>query len=114
LSEQSVLSRSPAELTTIFYCLIWDSPNLEGQVPILISSRNRVAQLYPRTLISTELCFYPDQYVLVTRTQVKTLYKQQTSHTQNNTETNLDLRNATLRYGFYFQYRNSRTFPIEL
>jgi hypothetical protein len=24
---------SPAELTAIFYCLIWDSPNLEGQVP---------------------------------------------------------------------------------
>jgi hypothetical protein len=33
LSEQSLLGRSPAELTAIFYCLIWDSPTLEGQVP---------------------------------------------------------------------------------
>jgi hypothetical protein len=28
----------------------WDSPNLEDQVPVFISSRNRVAQLYPRAL----------------------------------------------------------------
>jgi hypothetical protein len=39
LPEQSLLSRSPAELTAIFYCLIWDSPNLEGQVPVFISPR---------------------------------------------------------------------------
>jgi hypothetical protein len=32
------------------YCLIWDSPNLEGQVPVFISPRDRVAQLYLRTL----------------------------------------------------------------
>jgi hypothetical protein len=50
LTEQSLLGRSPAELTTIFYCLVWDSPNLEGQVPLFISPRNRVAQLYPRAL----------------------------------------------------------------
>jgi hypothetical protein len=50
LPEQSLLGRSPAELTAIFYCLIWDSPNLEGQVPVFISPRNRVAQLYPRAL----------------------------------------------------------------
>jgi hypothetical protein len=35
--EQSLLGQSPAELTAIFYCLIWDSPNLEGQVPVFIS-----------------------------------------------------------------------------
>jgi hypothetical protein len=35
---------------TTSYCLIWDSPNLEGQVPIFISPRNRVVQLYPRAL----------------------------------------------------------------
>jgi hypothetical protein len=35
---------------TIFYCLIWDSPNVEVQVPIFISPRNRVAQSYPRAL----------------------------------------------------------------
>jgi hypothetical protein len=46
LPEQSLLGRSPAELTAIFYCLIWDSANLEGQVPIFISPRNREAQLY--------------------------------------------------------------------
>jgi hypothetical protein len=37
LPEQSLLSWSPAELTTIFFCLIWDSPNLEGQVPVFVS-----------------------------------------------------------------------------
>jgi hypothetical protein len=29
---------------------IWDSPNLEGQVPIFIFPRNRVAQFYPQAL----------------------------------------------------------------
>jgi hypothetical protein len=42
LSEQSLLDQSSAELTAIFYYLIWDSPNLEGQVPVFISLRNRV------------------------------------------------------------------------
>jgi hypothetical protein len=32
---------------TTFYCLIWDSCNLEGQVPVFIYPRKRVAQLYP-------------------------------------------------------------------
>jgi hypothetical protein len=45
LPEQSLLGRSSTELTAIFYCLIWDSPNLEGQVPVFISPRNRVPQL---------------------------------------------------------------------
>jgi hypothetical protein len=48
LPEQLLLGRSPAELTTIFYCLIWDSPNQKGQVSVFISPRNRVTQLYPR------------------------------------------------------------------
>jgi hypothetical protein len=47
LSQQSLSGASPAELSTMFYCLIWDFPNLEGQVPIFISPRNRVGQLYP-------------------------------------------------------------------
>jgi hypothetical protein len=34
LPEQSLLGRSPAELTAIFYCLIWDPTNLEGQDPL--------------------------------------------------------------------------------
>jgi hypothetical protein len=50
LPEQFLLGRSPAQLTTIFYCLIWDSPILEGQVPVFISPRNRVTQSYPRAL----------------------------------------------------------------
>jgi hypothetical protein len=29
---------------------IWDCPSLEGQVPIFISPKNRVAQLYPQAL----------------------------------------------------------------
>jgi hypothetical protein len=29
---------------------IWDSPNLEDQVPVFISPRNRVARLYPQAL----------------------------------------------------------------
>jgi hypothetical protein len=33
LPEQSLWGQSPADLTAIFYCLIWDSPNVEGQVP---------------------------------------------------------------------------------
>jgi hypothetical protein len=50
LPEQSLFGRSPAELTTIFYCLIWDYPNMECQVPVFVFPRNRVAQLYPRAL----------------------------------------------------------------
>jgi hypothetical protein len=37
LPEQSLVDRSPAELTALFYCLIWDSTNLEGQVPVFRS-----------------------------------------------------------------------------
>jgi hypothetical protein len=42
LPEQSLLGRNSVELTAIFYCLIWDSPNLEGQVSVFtrISPRN--------------------------------------------------------------------------
>jgi hypothetical protein len=31
----------------------------------------------------------------------------------NNPQTNMDFQNTTLGYGFHFQHRNSRTFPIE-
>jgi hypothetical protein len=52
LPEQSLWGPSSAKLTTIFYCLIRDSPNLEGQVPVFtcISPRNRMVQLYHRAL----------------------------------------------------------------
>jgi hypothetical protein len=61
LPEQSLLGRSPAELTAIFYCLISDSPNVQGQVPVFISPRNRVAQLYPRALGSLSVASYDSQ-----------------------------------------------------
>jgi hypothetical protein len=42
----AVILRSPAGLMTIFYCLRFKTPpNVEGQVPVCISPRNRVAQL---------------------------------------------------------------------
>jgi hypothetical protein len=47
---QSTNGPSLAEPVTILYCLILDSPNFEGQVPVFMSPRNRVAQLYPRAL----------------------------------------------------------------
>jgi hypothetical protein len=37
---------------------IRDSPNLEGQVPVFISPKNRVAQLYPQTLGSLFVASY--------------------------------------------------------
>jgi hypothetical protein len=37
---------------------IRDSPNLEGQVPVFISPRNRVAQLYPQALGSIFVASY--------------------------------------------------------
>jgi hypothetical protein len=59
LPEQSLSGRSPAEITAMFYCLIWDSPNLEGQVPV--SPKNRVAQVYPRALCSLFVASYDSQ-----------------------------------------------------
>jgi hypothetical protein len=47
LPEQSLLSQNPSELTALFDCLIWDSPNPEGQVPVFISPLNKMTQLYP-------------------------------------------------------------------
>jgi hypothetical protein len=61
LPEQSLLGRSPAELTAISYCLIWDSPNLEGRVPVFKSPRKRVAQIYPRALGSLSVASYDSQ-----------------------------------------------------
>jgi hypothetical protein len=54
LPEHSLLGRIPVELTTIFYC----------QVPVFISPRNRVAQLYPRALGSFFVASYDSQGLL--------------------------------------------------
>jgi hypothetical protein len=48
-----------------------------------------------------------------TRTQIKTLYKQQTPHLQNYTQTNVDLRNTTLGNHIHVQHRNTRMLPVE-
>jgi hypothetical protein len=62
LAAQSRSGLSPAGLKTIFYCPnFWDSPNLEGQVPVFISPRNKVAQIYPRALGSLSVASYDSQ-----------------------------------------------------
>jgi hypothetical protein len=61
MQEQLLSGPSPAELVTIFYCLMWDSPNLEGLVPVFISPGNRVAKLYPRALGSLFAASYDSQ-----------------------------------------------------
>jgi hypothetical protein len=40
---------------------IWDSPNLEGQVPVFISPRNRVAGYTPRHWVSLFVASYDSQ-----------------------------------------------------
>jgi hypothetical protein len=40
---------------------IRDSPNMEGQVPVFICPRNRVAQLYPQALGSIFIASYDSQ-----------------------------------------------------
>jgi hypothetical protein len=52
---------SRSEPVTVLYCLIRDSPNLEGQVPAFTSPRNKVAQLYPRALGSLYIVSYDSQ-----------------------------------------------------
>jgi hypothetical protein len=46
------LGPSPSGLMIIFYCLRFEIPpnNLEDQVPVFISPRNSVVQLYPQAL----------------------------------------------------------------
>jgi hypothetical protein len=61
---------------TIFYCLIWDCPNLEGEVPIFIAPRNRLAQLYPLALGSLFVASYVSQGYgggILTRLHTETL-----------------------------------------
>jgi hypothetical protein len=46
---------------TIFYCLISESPKLEDQIPVFITPRNRVAQLYPWAMGSLFVASYDSQ-----------------------------------------------------
>jgi hypothetical protein len=61
MPEQPLSGQSPAELATTSCCLIWDSTNLEGQVAVFMSPRNRVAQLYSRALGSLFVVHYDSQ-----------------------------------------------------
>jgi hypothetical protein len=54
-------SRGTHDHDHILLSQIRDSPNLEGQVPIFISSRNRVVQLYPQALGSLFVASYDSQ-----------------------------------------------------
>jgi hypothetical protein len=59
---------SPTGLMSIVYCLyFWDSPTQEGEVPVFISPRNRVAQLYPRAL-GLRHTLYPSTLSFLSRT----------------------------------------------
>jgi hypothetical protein len=58
---QSLNGPSHTEPVTILYCLIGDSPNLKGQVPVFIYPRNKVAQLYPRALGSLYVASYDNK-----------------------------------------------------
>jgi hypothetical protein len=59
---QSLSGLSLAGLNTLFHCSSFlDSPILEDQVPVFISLRNRVAQLYPQELGSLFIASYNSQ-----------------------------------------------------
>jgi hypothetical protein len=63
LPEQSLWGPSPAELRPYwpYCCLIRDFSNLEGQVPVFISPRNRLTQLYSRALGSLLVALKKEQ-----------------------------------------------------
>jgi hypothetical protein len=70
---QSFSDPTPTRLMTIFCCLRFHSSNLEGQVPVFISLRNRVARLYPQALGSLFVASYDSQgYGGSTRTRLNT------------------------------------------
>jgi hypothetical protein len=60
---RAVILRSKSRGTHdhILLSQIRDSPNLEDQVPVIISPRNRVAQLYPQALGSLFVASYDSQ-----------------------------------------------------
>jgi hypothetical protein len=60
-SEVTLGSESRVNRDHILLSQIRDSQNLEGQVPVFISPRNRVAQLYPQALDSLFVASYDSQ-----------------------------------------------------
>jgi hypothetical protein len=61
LASAVVLGPSSAGLMTIFYCLRLDSSKLEGQVPVFIPPKKRVAQLYTQVPGSLLVASYTSQ-----------------------------------------------------
>jgi hypothetical protein len=57
----AVILRSRGTHDHILLSQIRDSPNLEGQVPVFISLRNRVDRLYPQTLAPLFVASYDSQ-----------------------------------------------------
>jgi hypothetical protein len=54
-------SESRGTRERILLSQIWDSPNLDGQVPVFISHGSRVAQLYPQAMGSLLVASYDSQ-----------------------------------------------------
>jgi hypothetical protein len=54
---QSLNGPSHSEPVTILYSPIWDSPNLEGQVPVFISPQTGRPVTHPGTLLTTDPLF---------------------------------------------------------
>jgi hypothetical protein len=60
LPEQSLLGQVQQN-SRPYFTVSFETPNLEGQVSVFISPRNRVAQLYPRALGSLYVASYDSQ-----------------------------------------------------
>jgi hypothetical protein len=58
---QSFFGASPVRLSTYFTVSDLRLPNLEGQIPVFTSPRNRMAQLYRQTLGSLVITSYNSQ-----------------------------------------------------
>jgi hypothetical protein len=56
----------------ILFSQFWDSPTLEGQVPVLISSRNRVSQLYQQALSLSN--FFTYYYIIHRNFLINTMH----------------------------------------
>jgi hypothetical protein len=61
LARAASLGSKFSRTQTLFYCLIWDSPSLEGQVSVFISARNIMARLHFRALGSLFVASYDSQ-----------------------------------------------------
>jgi hypothetical protein len=83
---------------TILYCLIWDSPNLEGQVPIFISPRNIQTRCSFRSVsISKKSLCLSTNLSKVTHLQVHWLYIWSSKLTMRTKETFKKKRTLCMR-----------------